>query len=88
MPENTEAHLNPNDSVQYAAKKKQFTNSNQHYLSHHAVLPPYDLARIIDELNSKKDGRDSPYTGNRTPYYDPNDRVPSKPNQITMAEQR
>jgi len=49
MPESTEAHLNPNDSAFYAAKKKQFMNINQHYLSHHAVLPPYDLKKAIEE---------------------------------------
>jgi hypothetical protein len=53
MPEPMEAHLNPNDSLSYAAKKKQFLGVNQHYLSHHAVLPPYDLAKAMEELKSK-----------------------------------
>ena len=47
MPLPDKAPLNPNDALiaggQYAQKKKQFTNVNQHYISHNAVFQPYDL---------------------------------------------
>jgi hypothetical protein len=45
MPVPQQAHMNPNDGLQggYLQKKKQFLNVNQHYISHNAVLPPYDL---------------------------------------------
>lgn len=70
MPEPMEAHLNPNDSLSFAAKKKQFLGVNQHYLSHHAVLPPYDLAKAMDELKAKQENRaDSPLTAAlKNPY--------------------
>lgn len=80
-----EAHLNPNDRMSLAAKK-QFLGVNQHYLSHHAVLPPYDLAKAMDELKRKQGGRDSPLaaamaqSGRHTPYMDPNEKVAVKPN--------
>jgi len=84
MPEPMEAHLNPNDSLSYAAKKKQFLGVNQHYLSHHAVIPPYDLAKAMEGLKSKQARQDSPLTAamnaKNNPYADPNEYVAVKPN--------
>merc|ERR1712166_1382452 len=90
MPEPMDAHINPNDGIAYAKKKKQYLGVNQHYLSHHAVLPPYDLAKAMEEMKAKHEGRDSPLAAamaaNQGPYGDPNDKVSTKPNQISHED--
>jgi len=52
MPTSVQAHMNPNDGISngFGMKKKQFVNVNQHYISHNAVIPPYDLAQALEGM--------------------------------------
>jgi hypothetical protein len=36
-------------------------NINQHYLSHHAVLPPYDLKKAMEEAQDRAIGSPEKY---------------------------
>jgi hypothetical protein len=55
MPSSGQSHMNPNDGMVggYGQKKRQYTNVNQHYISHNAVIPPYHLSDAMASIERK-----------------------------------
>ena len=78
MPPAQSSHMNPNDGLYggYLQKKKQFGNVNQHYITHYAVIPPQDYA-------SYQNSQITYARVNGSPYKDPYDRLPLKPNHVS-----
>lgn len=83
MPLAHQVSLNPNDNQ--GRKKKQYTNVNQHYISHNAVIPPYDLEAAMDRMGRGHNASEQPVTIG-TPYKDPYAAIPLKPNQMPRQQ--
>lgn len=77
--------MNPNDGMQggYGQKKRQYVNVNQHYISHNAVLPPYDLGKALERVESTQNNYPP-----ASPYKDPYAGVALKPNQVNEQARR
>lgn len=85
MPVPTQAPMNPNDGMSggYGQKKRQFVNVNQHYISHNAVLPPYDLGEALNRVESSVNNYPP-----SSPYKDPYAGVALKPNQVASHDRQ
>ena len=79
MPAAQNTHMNPNDGLYggYLQKKKQFGGVNQHYITHYAVIPPQDVQQYQNSEHSY-------YRVKGTPYKDPYDKLPLKPNHVSQ----
>ena len=78
MPTVNQSTLNPNDRSasgkgQYA--KKQYSDVNQHYYHHNAVLP------VISPTPELKDRSQM-----KSPVKDPYQLIPEKPNQMSLFQ--
>ena len=85
MPTSVQSSLNPNDLQVggYGQKKKQFVNVNQHYISHNAVIPPYDMPQVMSAME-----RNNSPSKMGSPYRDPYSKIPLKPNQTDSMASR